>query len=353
MKDKKPNTLLLITSYGEVPLLINTLSDLENDNTNAMIVIFENEDLKKFFEILKKSKFKSISKIHLVRRYPRKKYIKNYFAERRYYKHCLNKLNNLQSIKLVYCFSIYQNGFCCLTVNKFLNQAENIFIYEPVAFAVQKRYGHSITNLLRKILNLYIYDGCVSSKGLGHKNIDIMSRKILSNSKVSFFNSQKTLMKKSKIDVSKFFKYNHSYTAIFFEQPLVNYGRVSDRSYLDFINKLKEVFKKEVGQKKFAVKLHPGNHSNRKFYDGLQIIDGYIPSECIDQNSKFWLSISSLSISHTTKKIKKISLINIIEFKNKDTANVIKGNLQKNSFTEIEFPKSFDDLSKIREEILV
>jgi hypothetical protein len=347
------NIIFLISSYGEIPLMIDALSRAYRSGGKIKIIIFDNQDLKLFFELLKEKRYPKILEIDFVPRFQRTKYLKNYLLEKKYYYNKVKSFSNIKNIDLCYCFTIYQNGFCFQFIKYFINNINSVYLYEPVLFSINVSFHQKISNIFRRIINWYIYEGSVSSRALGHKNIDIIGNKIKTHPKVKYCKAEESLKIKKSIVLSDYYYYGNEYKVIFFEQPLVNYGRVSKSSYETFISNLKIIFKKQINEKSFAVKLHPGNHTDVNIFDGLKIIDGFIPSQCLGTNSLIWLSVSSQSISHTTtNKIKKVSLINLIEFRDAKVKRVIKNNFKKNIFGKIYLPESFEQLLKIKRTIL-
>ena len=50
-------------------------------------------------------------------------------------------------------------------------------------------------------------------------------------------------------NIRDYFSFPNSYTHIFFDQPVVNYGRVSKEEYTIFINNIKKHFSDEIKNK--------------------------------------------------------------------------------------------------------
>ena len=342
---------MLITSYGELPLLFKVLSDCYESTSKIKIIVFENEDLKILLDIIKKERFPKLEKVELVLRFRRNRYFKNYISEKKYYKSQVQYFKQGTIIDRCCCFNIYQNGFFFLFIKNYLDVISTLEVYEPVTFSENANYLSKISNLLRKILNFYIYDGSVTSKALGHKNIDIISDTLKNHEKVVFIGMQKSIKIKKSITLSDYFLLKNKYKVIFFEQPLINYGRLSGDSYTKFINSLRRIFEREIREKTFAVKLHPGNHTDKSYFKGIEVIERFIPSECLEQNSLIWLSVSSTAISHSTsEKVKKVSLIKYIDFKSAHVKETIMKNFKKNSFGEVIYPDSPEDLAKIKDQ---
>ena len=266
-----------------------------------------------------------------------------YFKARRHYKQKIGYLQKiLKEIDTIDCFHIYGNIFCYQLIKKIISPKTRLNIFESLKLESQIKLQSFPQWLARYIMVIFVYGFKSRIVVTPHKYLESFDINYL-NCKKKIYSFDDCLEIRKSSPIREFFKYNHEYTHIFFDQPLVNYGRITPEKFSDFIEKIKEVYAKEISEKKFCVKLHPGNHSNLEFYDNLELIDPHIPSECLLINEKStWISVSSQTLWNINNAM-KISLINLIEFNSEPIRDYIRESMvsigeevfQPNNFKEL------------------
>lgn len=334
--ETKNNALFLISSFGEISLMLNEAKNFLSTN----IVVFDNKDLYKF---LLKLEFKN-SQIHFIRKPGHS--IKNpisYIKARNFYNKNLKFFEKkYKDIKKIYCFHIYGNIFCYKLIKRITRKESEVYIYECLKFSKSNKIKYYPELLARSIILFFIY-------GI-YARVFITEHKFFETFKIDSIRCKKKIISfdecqiiRKNFNIRDYFSFPNSYTHIFFDQPVVNYGRVSKEEYTMFINNIKKHFSDEIKNKSFCVKLHPGNYSDLDFYKGLEIIPSYIPSECLeaDKNS-IWLAISSQTL-WTNNDAKKIALIDLINYESELSQKYIKESLLI-KHKKVFIPKSFKDL---------
>lgn len=330
-------TLFLVSSFAEAPILLDKLKD-----TNFyIIIIFDSYDLYKF--ILKLG-FDS-KKIHYVKKVNQSiSKPLNYFKARKYYLAKIKELKNLcNDVDDIHCFHIFGNLFCFKLIYEVLNNVKNIYIYECIKFNEMIEIFQYPEWFARHILVKFLYGKGSKITVTPHKYLESFNIKKFGQAAkiISFYDCQQ-IRKDSPI--ASIFNYEHDYTCIFFDQPIVNYGRTTEEEYLKFMKNIREIFLEEISNNKFCVKLHPGNHSDLRFYEGLHIIPSYIPSECLNINKdSLWLAISSSTL-WINNQAKKIALINLLDFKSNKTKEYIRKSVVMNFDNNVFIPKDLTDL---------
>ncbi len=339
MNRNDARTLFLISSFGEVSLLLNEINKVSFSN----IVVFDNEDLYRFLKTLD---FKN-HEIDFVRK--PKHSIKNplsYVKARIYYKKKINSLSKkFRGIKKIHCFHIYGNIFCYKLAKKIISHDSEFLSYECLKFSRSNKLIHYPQFIARTIMIIFLHGINAKVFPTEHKYLETFDlSSIKCNLRTIKFNECQKIRKV--FSIRKYFSYSHSYSHVFFDQPVVNYGRVTDQEYSTFMNKIKKHYSDEIKNKRFCIKLHPGNHSDIKFYDGLEIIPSFIPSECLETNiNSVWLAISSQTL-WANNDAKKIALINLIKYESAISQSYILESLlikHKN----VLIPETFEDLKKI------
>jgi hypothetical protein len=343
MNKYNPDTLYLVSSFGEISLLLNAI----NNNPSPNIVVFDNKDL---FSFLMELDLDS-KKIYFVKK--AKHSIKNPFSyvhARYYYKKKIKYFSEkFKDIKIAHCFHIYGNIFCYKLAKEILVSDSKLFSYECLKFTKkQSMYDYPI-NFLRTIMLIFIYGRNVKVFPTKHKFFEMFNIKNIKCQKSTIlFNECQEI--RQNFSMTSFFSYSHPFTHIFFDQPVVNYGRVSESEYINFFEEIKKHYHQEIKLGKFCVKLHPGNHSDLKFYDGIELIPSFIPSECLETDNKSnWLAISSQTL-WANNKAKKIALINLINYVNNDTRLYIRESLLT-KYKTIAIPKDFNALKSLEDNI--
>ena len=332
--------LYLVSSFAEAPILLDKLKGQDS----YIIVIFDSYDL---YKLLIELNFDS-SNIHYVEKVNQSsRKPLTYFKARKYY---LSKLIELKSICNdvieVHCFHIFGNLFCFQLANKILNNVNSIYIYECIKFDKVIAISQYPQWLVRSLLVKFLYGRGSQITVTPHKYLESFDMNKYGDAKkiISFEKCQK-IRKYSPI--SNIYCHEHKFTHIFFDQPIVNYGRTSEKDYYEFIESIKKTYSNEISNNKFCIKLHPGNHSDLRFYKGLKILPSYIPSECLKVNEETtWVAISSSTL-WIRNQAKKIALINLVKFKSDKIKNYIKDSIVMNFDKEVSVPLDFTDLQKI------
>ena len=345
---------MLISSYGELQLLFNALSRVKKNC--VAVLVFDNLDLFNFLSRLRGSLY--LAELSFVPRFARQNYrtaIK-YLIERKYYRSKLHILKHIyENVKLAHCFSIYQNHFCYQMIYALWPQLNEVIIYSPVACEENKSTRAKLISVPKKMLNKYLYGKNFTALNVGHKIFDIVEPKLYKSHKVTRVELDACDAIKRNTDIQDFFTFEHGYEVIFFDQPLVNYGRVDKKKFISFFRKIKKSFSDHISKGTMCVKLHPGNHSDKKFFQGVPIIEGEIPSQTIRvRPGQIWLSVSSQSIWEKVQGVDRISLLNLIEFEDPDQGETIFNNFLDTSKGDVFMPKTHDELAtfvKTRSEI--
>lgn len=342
----KVQKLMLVTSYGEIALMLDVIK--QYPGVAIHLVVFDNEDLFKFLSSIQKAVYFS-SSAFVPRFSGRKKTSpQSFFKEKRYYKNQLRKIE-VQFTKLdsIYCFQIFQNHFCFQIIFCYLNKISKAVIYSPIVFTEKTELLEVIRNLPRKLLNKALYGRQFTSLPTGHKCLDTIEAQEYLHEKIQLVGLEECNAIRQSVNLRDYYIFNHNYRFILFDQPLLNYGRVNMSQYHDFMELIKKVFAEEIRNKQFCVKLHPGNHTSRIFYEGIDIIDGLVPSQCVEsRETDIWLSISSQSIQEVNIAT-RISLIELLDFKNIDIKELIYNNFKRTYDGNVLIPKTVEELKTI------
>jgi hypothetical protein len=337
---------MLITSYGEIALMFNVIK--QHQNVEIHLVVFDNKDLFKFLSLTQKAVY--FSSLTFVPRFSgrRKTSPQSFFKEKRHYKNQLRKIEvQFPKLDSIYCFQVFQNHFCFQIIFSYLNKISKAVIYSPIVFSEKTKLMEVVRNLPRKLLNKALYGRQFTSLPTGHKCLDTIEAREYLHEKIQLVGLEECNTIRQSVNLRDYYIFNHSYRFILFDQPLLNYGRVNMSQYHDFMELIKKMFAEEIRNKQFCVKLHPGNHTSRIFYEGIDVIDGLVPSQCVEsREADIWLSISSQSIQEVNIAT-RISLIELLDFKNIDIKELIYSNFKRTYNGNVLIPKTAEELKAI------
>ncbi len=318
----------------------------KSDRDRIGVLVFDNLDLFNWLSKIKDSL--SITQILFVPRFARQDFpfpVK-YIIERKYYAHRLRLLAaNSNKIKIVYCFSIYQNHFCYQVIFSLFHQLDSVMVYSPVVFDIRASIASKLISLPRKVLNRLVYGKGFTAVNVGHKTLDVVIPGFFESKKITRFDREACDKIKGCSEIRDFFIYEHNYKVIYFDQPLVNYGRVDADKFKVFFQNVVDILSRHIDQGMICVKLHPGNHTDEKIFNGIPIIAGEIPSQAIQiRPGQLWLSVSSQSIWCEIPGVQRISLLNLIEFSNHSHWKTIYDNFVNTSEGDVFIPKTLSEL---------
>lgn len=137
------------------------------------------------------------------------------------------------------------------------------------------------------------------------------------------------------------------YSIIYFDQPLVEMGYVSEEAFKRDLNKIFNILRKHFPETEIARKYHPKFSGGKAMVKIGDILPDFIPGELLhNDNIEMYLSPFSCAIANVEEGA-AISIIDLISFKDDETRQQLKEVLIQMSHSEILFPKSLDEFEKI------
>ncbi len=150
-------------------------------------------------------------------------------------------------------------------------------------------------------------------------------------------------------DLSQFRVFNiDSYSVIYFDQPLVGVGYISDGNiYQQELSSVFNILGKYYPKEEIAIKYHPEFDGDRGLTEGGSILPSFIPAELLyNDKVKIYLGVTSMSISNVERGL-VVSLIDLITFKSEEIKDKLRDDLIQVSKSEILFPKTLDEFERI------
>jgi len=222
--------------------------------------------------------------------------------------------------------------------------------YAPYPNQAEKYTPRNIVDLVSLIRMKLIY-GCDIAlgklrytKGFAYIPDRFMEKKV-----DTVINNEKRNELMKGFDLSQFRIFDTgNYSVIYFDQPLVDSGRISDaHTYQRELNEIFAVIGKHFKDEEIAHKYHPNSSGNKVMVSIGRVLPDFIPAEfCYDDKVKIYLSTVSCSIANVEKGI-AISLANLITFQSDELREQLKETLIRRSRSKILFPKSLDELEEI------
>jgi hypothetical protein len=351
--------IIIIQSYDEIPFLCYTLKKYFKKK-KIHILNFGSQDLKLHLTNLFRSKnIKNTSYIFEDSMYDSKLLIiKKYFLYFTFLK--INFLTKFKNFSKIYFFTPFDAPHLSIFINYF--EKKMTFIPLPILIKrklLDKNGNYIVKNPKNYELNLfrYIKNKLFFGKSLTFKKIgpsictaikeDYIQKKInfIKNNNLNFIlkatekNYQSFNYLKNKISLKK-------KILILFDQHYLQRNLVISAPYFNLINFLKEICEKNNIQ--FYYKAHPGRVACEKLLKlkNLKIIDSYIPAQFFQKNNIILSSISSGSLVSSFNNL-KLSLINLIHFKNKQFGLLAREDLEKKIINKVYAPLTIAELKDL------
>jgi hypothetical protein len=351
--------IIIIQSYDEIPFLCFVLKKFFKKE-KIHILNFGSNDLKLHLSnLFRKKNIKITSYIFEDSMYD-KKYlkIKKYFLFFFFLK--INFFIRFKKFSQIYFFTPFDAPHLSIFINHF--KKKMIFIPLPVLIKrklIDKNGNYSVKNPKNYELNLFkfIRNRLFFGKSLTFKKIGFS---ICTAIKENYIPKKINFIKKNNLHLilkdteENYQSYNYlknkislkKKILIFFDQHYLQRDLVISAPYFDLINSLKEICEKNNIQ--FYYKAHPGSLACEKLLTlkNLKILDSYIPAQFFQKNNIILTSVSSGSLVSNFNNL-KISLINLITFKNKQFYLLAKKALEKKIMSKVYAPLNIAELKNL------
>ena len=355
--------LMIVQSYEEIPDLLYILEKFKLTK-NITVANFGSRDLELHLTYLLRLKNINVLNFYLENKMYNNFYKKIITYIRTFFFYKFQFFGKFKEYNKIYFFT----PFSVPHISFFIKYFTKNLIYVPSPVLLKKKFikSNGRYNLKLKTPSIFeigymryfrhkIFLGKYAYfKKLGAVIVDAVNEKYLAKIITSSHLKKNKTIKILSLIGKNYQKYNYikkkvkfkKTTLIYFDQHYPQRNLVNNLTYLNLISLLKNLCKKNGIN--FFYKAHPGKMPCPELskIKNLKILDSYIPSEFL-LDKKIIIASTSSGVLASIFKNMKISLINLIPFKDEAFRNKVKKVLKLKIITKIYVPSNLDQLKKL------
>lgn len=332
------------------------------DSHSITVVIPGNYDLLKFFKVVNERVFKHSINIIYFEPYTGRKaeagtlkerlhLILDVRREKQYLKEVFDEyFANIKNAD-VYFFSRVANPVTFYIIQRLSRDNKLIYMYYATYPDQAEEYSpNNIIGFLSLFRMKLVYGRAITlgklryTKGFAYIPDSYLEKKV---DILIDYKRRNELMKG--FDLSQFRVFDiENYRVIYFDQPLVESGRITDASnYQRELDEIFTVLAKHFKDEEIAYKYHPNSSADKVKIGTGRLLPEFIPAEfCYSDKVMIYLSTVSCAIANVEKG-NAISLANLVTFKSDELRENLKETLVRRSRSKILFPKTLDELESM------